>query len=77
MEDQALSEELGGSREDQYITDVERGSGQTNRSGGRGRRRKTRALKWGTINAQSLTKKMTLLEYEVKKKTSSQDSKCY
>ena len=40
---------------------------QSTRPRGRGRRKKTRALKWGTINAQSLTKKMTLLEYEVKK----------
>ena len=67
MANQALPEEIGGSRGDQPITIVERGSVQTNRSGGRGRRRKTKTLKWGTINAQSLTKKMTLLEYEVKK----------
>ena len=40
---------------------------QSTRPRGRGRQKKTRALKWGTINAQSLTKKMTLLEYEVKK----------
>ena len=67
MEDQALPEELGGRRGDQPITIAERGTVQSNRSGGRGRRGKTRALKWGTINAQSLKNKMTLLEYEVKK----------
>ena len=67
MENQAPPEVLGGGSGAQSATIVERGSVQINRSGGRGRQKKTRTLKWGTINAQSLQKKMTLLEYEVKK----------
>ena len=57
---------MGGSGA-QSVTIVGEGSVQTNRSGGIRRRRKTRALKWGTINAQRLQNKIPLLEYEVKK----------
>ena len=57
----------GGARGEPDITVSSEGTVNHIGTRGRGRRRRKKTLKWGTINAQDLRNKMVLLEERVKK----------
>ena len=53
-------------REEPNVTLVNEGLLQQNRNRGRGRCKRRKALKWGTINAHSLVNKMVVLDESLK-----------